>query len=388
MKETINQRQRIEVADVLKISKQTLETQYNLCAIQQKALEALIRCRTSGAGGHVSYCNNCGHKEQSYNSCRDRHCPKCQFIKQEQWVDKLKSRLMPGRYFHIVFTVPHQLNTMFYINQRECYRILFSSAWEALKKAGNNSGFLGAEVGAVAVLHTWGQTLSYHPHVHMLVPAGGLSEDGMEWIEAPRTFFVPVKALSAMFRGIIVRQLKELINEGNLKLPIDFEGFEPMKKELYSKNWNVYCKKALGGINSVLQYLGRYTHRVAISNSRLMGLENGKISFRYRSYRQGQRRYQMKTMALDTLEFARRFLQHILPSGFYKIRYFGILATANIATKREQAIALIGKTMWLSQLEGLNVYEVLRALTGKDPALCPVCHEGIMHRRKGLVQRE
>jgi hypothetical protein len=388
MKETINQRQRIEVADVLKISKQTLETQYNLCAIQQKALEALIRCRTSGAGGHVSYCNNCGHKEQSYNSCRDRHCPKCQFIKQEQWVDKLKSRLMPGRYFHIVFTVPHQLNTMFYINQRECYRILFSSAWEALKKAGNNSGFLGAEVGAVAVLHTWGQTLSYHPHVHMLVPAGGLSEDGMEWIEAPRTFFVPVKALSAMFRGIIVRQLKELINEGNLKLPIDFEGFEPMKKELYSKNWNVYCKKALGGINSVLQYLGRYTHRVAISNSRLMGLENGKISFRYRSYRQGQRRYQMKTMALDTLEFARRFLQHILPSGFYKIRYFGILATANIATKREQAIALIGKTMWLSQLEGLNVYEVLRTLTGKDPALCPVCHEGIMHRRKGLVQRE
>lgn len=388
MKETINQRQRIEVADVLKISKQTLETQYNLCAIQQKALEALIRCRTSGAGGHVSYCNNCGHKEQSYNSCRDRHCPKCQFIKQEQWVDKLKSRLMPGRYFHVVFTIPHQLNPIFYINQRKCYKILFSSAWEALKKAGKNSGFLGAEVGAVAVLHSWGQTLSYHPHVHMLVPAGGLSEDGMEWIQASQKFFVPVKALSAMFRGIMIRQIKELILNNELKLPDSFEGFVPMKKVLFGKSWNVYCKKALGGMNGVLQYLGQYTHRVAISNNRLLEMQNGKVSFNYRDYRLEQRRYQNKIMTLDALEFARRFLQHILPTGFYKIRYFGILATANIATKREQAIALIGETMWLSKLEGLNAYEVLRSLSGKDPALCPVCKEGIMHRRKGLVQRE
>ena len=384
----INQRHAVEVADVLKVSQQGLETKYNLCSTQQNALDALIRCRTRHNGGHMSYCSKCGHKEQSYNSCRNRHCPKCQFIKQEQWVDKLKSRLMPGRYFHVVFTIPHQLNPIFYINQRKCYKILFSSAWEALKNAGNNSGFLGAQLGAVAVLHTWGQTLSYHPHIHMLVPAGGLSEDGMEWVQASRKFFVPVKALSAMFRGIMIRQLKDLIETNELKLPDSFKDFITLKTELYGKNWNVYCKKAQGGMNSVLQYLGQYTHRVAISNSRLLTMQNGKVSFRYRDYRLEQNRYQNKIMSLETLEFARRFMQHILPSGFYKIRYYGILATANITTKREQSISLIGETMWLSQLEGLNAYEVLRYLTGKDPALCPVCKEGFMRRYKELIQKE
>jgi len=384
----INQRHAVEVADVLKLSQQGLKTKYNLCSTQQNALDALIRCRTRQNGGHLNSCTKCGHKEQSYNSCRDRHCPKCQFIKQEQWVDKLKSRLMPGRYFHVVFTIPHQLNPIFYINQRKCYKILFSSAWETLKKAGNNSGFLGAQVGAVAVLHTWGQTLSYHPHIHMLVPAGGLSEDGMEWVQASRKFFVPVKALSAMFRGIMIRQLKDLIETNELKMPDSFNDFVTLKTELYAKNWNVYCKKALGGMNSVLQYLGQYTHRVAISNSRLLAIQNAKVSFRYRDYRLEQSRYQHKIMELDTLEFSRRFLQHILPSGFYKIRYYGILATVNITTKREQSIALIGETMWLSQLEGLNAYEVLRLLTGKDPARCPICKEGFMRRYKNLIQKE
>lgn len=295
---------------------------------------------------------------------------------------------MPGRYFHVVFTIPHQLNPIFYINQRKCYKILFSSAWEALNNAGNNSGFLGAQVGAVAVLHTWGQTLSYHPHIHMLVPAGGLSEDGMEWIQASRKFFVPVKALSAMFRGIMIRQFKELIETNELKLPDSFNDFVTLKTELYGKNWNVYCKKARGGMNSVLQYLGQYTHRVAISNSRMLTMQDGKVSFRYRDYRLEQKRYQNKIMSLETLEFARRFMQHILPSGFYKIRYYGILATANITTKREHSIALIGETMWLSQLEGLNAYEVLRSLIGKDPALCPVCKEGFMRRYKELIQKE
>ena len=388
MKSIINQRQKIELADILKSSKQALEREDRLCSTQKKSLEALIRCRTREAGGHVSLCNKCGHKEQSYNSCRDRHCPKCQFIKQEQWVDKLKSRLIPGRYFHVVFTIPHQLNTLFYINQRECYKVLFSSAWEALKQAGNNSGFLGAEVGAVAVLHTWGQTLSYHPHIHMMVPAGGLSEDGMEWIEALRKFFVPVKALSSMFRGIMIRELKAMIAGNKLKLPDHFRGFDAMKKELYDKNWNVYCKKAFGGINGLLQYLGRYIHSVAISNRRLIGISGTKICFRYRDYRQEQRRHQNKIMELELLEFARRFLQHILPLGFYKIRYFGILSTANIATKREQSITLIGKTLWLSHLEGLNSYETLRSLMDRDPAICPVCRQGIMQRQRELVQLE
>ena len=331
-------------------------------------------CQT---GGHINSCNNCGFTRQAYNSCHNRHCPKCQFLKQEQWTDKLKGRLLPGRYFHIVFSLPHLLNPLFYINQQLCYKLLFAASAEALQNAARNPRFLDAQTGAVAVLHTWGQTLSYHPHIHMLVPAGGLSEDGMEWVKAPKKFFVPVKALSKMFRGILIRLIKNLWENNALKMPHDFLSFKLLKEKLYEKNWNVYSKKALGGVNSVLQYLGRYTHRVAISNSRLMETGNGCVTFSYKDYR---KRGTRQTMTLTCQEFARRFVMHILPTGFYKIRYYGILATANIKTKRQQAIALIRSSIWLPRLEGLTAYEVVRVLTGKDPARCPKCKKGIMIR--------
>jgi hypothetical protein len=388
MEAAINTRQSVEVADILRLSQQELTSQHSLCPTQYKALEALTQCRTSQLGGHARHCTNCSHQELAYNSCRNRHCPKCQFIKQEQWVDKLQSRLIPGRYFHVVFTIPHQLNSLFYLNQQKCYNVLFSAAWEALNKAGNNTAFLGAQVGAVAVLHTWGQTLSYHPHVHMMVPAGGLSEDGVEWVQASRNFFVPVKALSKMFRGSMMRQLKELKENNELKLPDTLSNFTAFKECLYQKSWNVYCKKALGGMNGVLKYLGKYTHRVAISNNRLISIKKDKVCFRYRDYRMEDRRSQRKTMTIDVIEFARRFMQHILPCGFYKIRYYGILATANIKTKREAAIAIIGKAIWFSTLEGLTAYEVLRSLCEADPALCPACKKGIMHWGKANVQKE
>jgi hypothetical protein len=292
-------------------------------------------------------------------------------------VDKLKGRLIPGRYFHIVFSVPHLLNPLFYINQSLCYKLLFDAASQALQNAGRNPQFLGAETGAVAVLHTWGQTLSYHPHIHMLVPAGGLSEDGMEWSEAPKKFFVPVKALSAMFRGILIRLIKEQWDKNAFRLPDGFPVFSALKEKLYEKSWNVYSKKALGGINSVLAYLGRYTHRVAISNSRITNVENGQVTFRYKNYHKCGRQ---QVMTISCTEFARRFMMHVLPNGFYKIRYYGILATANIKTKRQQAIALIGKTIWQPILEGLNAYEVYRVLSETDPARCPKCKQGIMVR--------
>lgn len=379
MKTTTNRRQHFEVADVLTKNIGQIASQQQLCNTQRKAFSDIISCRTSKLGGHINTCDHCGHKAQAYNSCHNRHCPKCQFLKQEQWVDKLKGRLIPGRYFHIVFSVPHLLNKLFYINQRLCYKLLFDAASQALQNAGRNPQFLGAETGAVAVLHTWGQTLSYHPHIHMLVPAGGLTEDGMEWREAPKKFFVPVKALSAMFRGIVIRLLKAHLDKNELKLPGDFPEFEQLKKKLYEKNWNVYSKKALGGVNSVLAYLGRYSHRVAISNSRITNVENGKVTFRYKNY---HKRGIQQVMTISCLEFARRFMMHILPAGFYKIRYYGILATANIKTKRQQAIALIGKIIWLPMLEGLNAYEIYRALTGKDPVRCPKCKQGTMIRSK------
>ena len=385
MKKPENKKHKLELADILSFCKKGLIESGKLCSVQEKALEDITTCRTSAKGGHISSCTNCGHKEQSYNSCRNRHCPKCQFIKQEQWVDKLKGRLLPGRYFHIVFTLPGLLRPLFYINQQACYDILFQSAKEALLKAGSNPNFLGADVGAVAVLHTWGQNLIYHPHIHMLVPAGGLSEDGIEWIPAPKKYFAPQKALAAIFRGAMVRRIGEEMSEAALQLPEKFPNFKELKQQLYLKGWNVKSKKAFGGINSVLQYLGRYTHRVAISNSRLKSMENGKVTFSYKNNRNNGLK---ETMELDAMEFARRFLWHILPSGFYKIRYIGILATRHIYGKREQAIALVGKTLCLPLLEGLNAYEVVKILLGKEPLLCPVCKKGIMTKDIGLVQRE
>ena len=377
METLCNKRQNVEVADVFNSCLEQITAWQNLCDVQIKALYDITSCRTGNLGGHINTCTHCGFKQQAYNSCHNRHCPKCQFLKQEQWVDKLKGRLIPGRYFHIVFSVPHLLNPLFYINQERCYKLLFDAASEALRNAGQNPEFLGADTGAVAVLHTWGQTLSYHPHIHMLVPGGGLSEDGMEWISAPKKFFVPVKALSKMFRGILVRLLKYHFNENRLKLPDGFPDFLTLKKKLYEKNWNVYSKKALGGVNSVLAYLGRYTHRVAISNNRLVNIENGKVTFRYKNYRKKGRH---ETITINCREFTRRFLMHILPSGFYKIRYYGILATANIKTKRQQAIALLGKPVWFPILEGLTAYEVYRILSGTDPIRCPKCKKGIMVR--------
>lgn len=377
MKTTANKKQQVELADVARLCPDILSNSSGLCGCQRKALHAILRCRTVDAGGHLSRCTNCGHKEQSYNSCRNRHCPKCQFIKQQQWVDKLASRLMPGRYFHIVFTLPQELKPLFYINQSRCYTMLFHAASEALQNAGRNPAFLGGDVGALCVLHTWGQTLNYHPHIHMLVPAGGLSDDGMEWIESGKKFFLPIKALSSMYRGILIKYIEQAINNEDLKLPYEFIGFETLKDKLYSKNWNVYCKKAFGGINSVLKYLGKYTHRVAISNSRLEHLTDTHVTFKYRNYRQG---YAPKQMTLTNSEFIHRFVRHVLPTGFCKIRYVGILATANIRNKREQIIALIGRTIWLSTLEGLSAYEVLRALIKRDPAICTQCKKGIMQR--------
>lgn len=377
METSINKRQKVEVASVFNVCMEQIVGQQNLCHTQLKALGDIAACRSVNMGGHINSCTQCGFKQQAYNSCHNRHCPKCQFLKQEQWVDKLKGRLIPGRYFHIVFSIPHLLNTLFFINQKVCYKLLFDAASEALRNAGKNASFLGAETGAVAVLHTWGQTLSYHPHIHMLVPAGGLSEDGIEWVSAPKKFFVPVKALSKMFRGILIRLLKKQLTESKLKLPNDFPVFQTFKEKLYEKNWNVYAKKALGGINSVLAYLGRYTHRVAISNSRLVEIKNGEITFRYKNYRKKGTR---ETTTISCVEFTRRFMMHVLPLGFYKIRYYGILATANIKTKRQQAIALIGKIIWLPVLEGLTAYEVYRALRGTDPARCPKCKQGIMKK--------
>ena len=383
--ETSNNSKKTEVADLLdEYGLQYLKT-HRLCPDQQKAYQAILNCRTSFMGGHLQECDQCGHKRPVYNSCRNRHCPKCQYIKQVQWVDKLKSLLPATRYFHLVFTIPSELHRLFYINQRVCYDLLFKAASTTLKQAAANPAFLGAETGAVAILHTWGQTLTYHPHIHMIVPAGGLSSDQTEWVSTGNKFFLPVKAMSKIFRAILSRMIGENIADRQIKLPKGVSNFDELKKTLYKKNWNVFSKKAFGGASSVIRYLGEYTQRVAISNHRIVGLEKGMVRFRWKDYRKALKG---KYMELRADEFISRFFHHILPNGFYKIRYYGLLASVNSLTKKEIVFQLIGKSTYLSSLEGLNGLEVLRVVTGKDLSYCPVCKQGRMHNKSLTLCKE
>jgi hypothetical protein len=290
-------------------------------------------------------------------------------------VDKLSANLPPVRHFHVVFTVPDCLNTLFYLNQGKAYDLLFKAAGQALMRCAANPKLMGAQAGAVGVLHTWGQTLVYHPHIHMIVPGGGLSQDQMEWIPTSKKFFLPVKLLSGVFRGILCRFIETAVGKGEILLPDTIADFATLKSLCYRKNWVVYCQKPFFGPEGIIRYLGNYTHRVAISNHRIEAFENDKVTFSYKDYKSDS---VQKSMTLDVNEFIRRFLQHILPSGFYKIRYFGLLALCNIQSKLQICFNLIGNNSYFSVLEGLNSYEVWRIVSGKDPMCCPKCQKGKM----------
>ena len=366
MQATENRPHRYELADILREHANAFLSEHTLCPIQVKAIKDIMACRTSLMKGNLFICNNCGYTEQSYNSCRNRHCNKCQFIRQAIWADKLKARLLPGKYFHFVFTIPESLKPLFYL--------IFKVAWSALKDLCNNPRFLGAQTGAVAVLHTWSSTLIYHPHIHMLVPAGGLSEDGMEWVKTKNSFLVPVKVLSKIYRARFCDQLKSLIEGNKLRLTARTD-VKTLIQGLYEKNWVVYAKKTGKNVNQALEYLARYTHRVAIGNERITNVVQDKVSFRYKDPKTGK--YNRET-TLYANDFINRFLQHILPCGFYKIRYFGILAATNNNTRKEQSLALMIEQQTISQLDGLNTYEVFRHITNNDPSICKKCRTGKM----------
>jgi len=368
-----NKKQTIEIADIFRDYKHELPNNQALCAVQQKAFEDIIACRTSELGGHTLYCNNCDNKVQSYNSCRNRNCPKCQYIKRMQWVDKLAANLPAVKHFHIVFTIPSCLHNLFYINQKIAYSLLFKAVGKTLVQCAKNTEYLGAQAGAVALLHTWGQTLVYHPHIHTIVPAGGLSDDGMEWIPSAKNFFVPVKVLSSVFRGVLCRLLEEAINKGEIKLPDDTACFQTLKTKCYDKKWVVYAQKPFSSPENLIRYLGNYTHRVAISNHRIIDYKDGKVTFYYKDNKAGGTR---KTMSLDAGEFIRRFMQHVLPSGFCKIRYFGFMAMCNMKTQLSLCYSLILTPTYLSKLDGLQAIEVLQILSGKDPIICTKCKNG------------
>jgi predicted Zn-ribbon and HTH transcriptional regulator len=373
----------VELADIFRKFSDAYQGKYALCSSQQKAYKAITQCRTSALGMHQAVCNSCGHQQISYNSCRNRHCPKCQFIKQQLWVEKLKSRLLPVRYFHVVFTVPDFLHRLFYINQRKCYDILFKASSQALAKTTANPSFLGAQSGAVSVLHTWGQALNYHPHIHALVPAGGLDVDGQQWIYSSKNFFVPLKALSKIYRAVCFELLTKALTNKDLIIPEKDQGLYRdinfFRAQAYEKLWHVHIKKTFKGAGQVVAYLGRYTHRVAISNSRLLSMDDKNVSFRWKDYRDNR----WKVMELEGVHFVRRFLQHILPCGYYKIRYYGLFASVHSKNSMEQSFALLGSAPGISQCEGLTVQEALFFITGIDVMKCPHCKKGNMVLQTG-----
>lgn len=297
------------------------------------------------------------------------------------WVDKLKGNLPAVKHFHLVFTIPDTLNKLFYINQRVAYNCLFKAAGKAIVQCGENNRYIGAKLGAVGVLHTWGQTLSYHPHVHMIVPSGGLTEDGFEWISSHKKFFLPVKILSAVFRGILVGLLEKEHKNRTLKLPNDINGFRQIKDLCYRKKWVVYSERPFASPENIIKYLGNYTHRVAISNHRLLEHKDGQVSFSYKNYRRAGLK---SVMTISEKEFIRRFLQHILPSGFCKIRYFGFLALRFLKENLEKCHSIIKKEVFLPRLVGLNAYEVYREILGSDPLRCPNCKKGYLVVKKPI----
>ena len=351
-----------------------------LSSVQHKAMSAIEKCGTVRAGYHSFVCDSCGHTEIAYNSCRNRHCPHCQWLKQEIWVDKVKSQLLPVKYVHIVFTLPEFLNEFILINHKLIYDILFEASWHALHKCAG--AYLGVQTGALSVLHTWGQNLSLHPHIHMLVPAGGLDTDGMQWIASKKKFFLPVRALSKIFRARVMFLLFEALFNKSLKMPEKWENRDvvnDLKMLANEKEWVVHSEKTRLSPVRVIQYMGKYIQRVAISNSRIESVDNDKVCFSYKDYADKGKR---KWMELEALEFIRRFMLHILPQRFCKVRYYGILSIKNRTDKLLLCFDLIDKVKLPPRFAGLNTIQILLLLTGNDYSLCPCCKTGHLQIHK------
>jgi hypothetical protein len=362
-----------EIQDIfLKYGKNYL-TNHNLTLVQHKAMSAIQKCRTSQLGGHKEVCDSCGHSRISYNSCRNRHCPKCQALAKERWIENQKSNLLDIGYFHVVFTIPDTLNLIVYQNQETLYGLLFKTVSETLAELAADKKYLGARLGYTCVLHTWGQNLMHHPHIHCIVPAGGLSPIG-KWVNSRKKFFIPVKVLSRKFRGKFLYHLKQLYDQtqlefhGSQKLFAEDKEFEKLLSSLYSKEWIVYCKPPFKNASCVVEYLGRYTHRVAISNSRIVSIKDGNVTFKWRDYKDSSK---SKLMTLSADEFIRRFLIHILPSRFMKIRHYGLLGNRNKNTKLKICKQLTN-TPILSK-EKISTLQLILKLTGKDLSKCPHC---------------
>jgi hypothetical protein len=359
---------RPELADILAAHAPPPE---GLSRDRRRAIRDIVLCRTAMLGGHVQVCDSCGATRSVYHSCRNRHCPKCQSLDQARWVAAQARDLLPVPYFHVVFTVPTSLHPLFFADRRAGYQALFAAAMEAVSDVARSR--LGATPGAIAVLHTWTQTLRFHPHVHCIVTGGGLSLDRTRWIGTRPTFFLPVRVLSTVFRGKLLQRFEAAVTARSLSMPKTFA--RQRLREAASTPWVVYCKAPMAGPDQVLRYLSRYSHRVAIGNERIEAFHDDKVTFRYRDRRRGNRSH---VLTLPATDFVKRFLLHTLPSRFVRIRHYGLLAngqrTALVARARALFQPLATPEPTIARAEDWRA--LYQRLTGRDPEQCAVCHVG------------
>lgn len=377
-----------EVADILRQHGYEYGRKHHLSLEQRQVIRDLTECRTAVLGGHVDLCDHCSGMRIAYNSCRNRHCPKCGSVVKAEWVQKQKSHLLPTHYFHVVFTIDHAFLPLVRVNPQRLYELLIRSAASSLKEMGQRH--LGGEVGIMTILHTWGQQLTEHPHVHCLVTGGALSKDGKRWRQSKPDFLFPIEALSRLFKERFCQGVEKLYRQKRLTfagLSLPLAAPEAMADLLHSareKKWHVYAKAPFADAEQVVDYLGRYTNRIAISNYRIKAVEHDRVSFRYRDYQDGGRE---KQLTLEVDEFIRRFLLHVLPWGFVRIRYYGLLATGQRARK----LAICRRLLFvLDSHEAqpqpqLSRLELIEQMLGRHADRCPACNQGTYHRFRQLL---
>ena len=368
----------LEVADIVRAHGVAFTAAHALTPDQHAVLRDIARCRTAALGGHVDVCDACGYSAVAYNSCRNRHCPKCQSLTQARWIERRMERFLPTHAFHVVFTLPSQLYGLVMANREALFNMLFACAAETLLGLGRDPKRLGAELGITSVLHTWTRELRFHPHVHCIVTGGGLSLDGHRWVSTKPDFLFPVRVIGALFRGKFLGRLARAYDRGQLRLDgpaaslADRHRFARMRDKLYKTRWVVYAKPPFGGPEQVFRYLGRYTHRVGLSNRRLISLDDRGVEFRTRGE---------QTATITPHEFLRRFLLHVLPKGFVKIRHHGLMAPSHVSTRLAVARRLLkstaskmSPTVRATKLRAPRDFcEILLALTGVDIRRCPRC---------------
>lgn len=377
-----------EIAAIFNKFSQTYIKSHNPPTHLLKVINAITKCRTKALGGHKEKCNRCGYNKISYNSCRNRHCPKCQNYTREKWLIKRKEELINTVYYHVVFTIPNRLNDLALLNQKVIYTMLFKATSETLLELALDRKHLGGRIGVMAILHTWGQTLSIHPHIHCVVTGGGLSIDGKRWVfpkksRKKKKFFIHVNIISDLFKKKFLFYLKDAYKKETLKFSGKIyslsvkETFNHFLTELYDKKWVTYCKRPFGGTEKIIDYLGRYTHKIAITDNRITKVVQDRIHFSYRDYRDHEK---VKQTSLSTLDFIHKFLYHVLPPQFFKIRYYGLLSSKNKKCSLTRCRELLGEVKKVVKYE--TIREWLLHITGVDPAICPRCKIGLL----GIVE--